>query len=168
MLNFGKTTAKHRIMKRIVFLFLNSLLVMSCNSVSNEENSISIADYKNYGAKVVLDNILDPHVMEKRYQTLKKGDTLSVSFVSTVHEVCTVKGCWMKLVLPSSEVTSVHFKDYGFFVPKDLKKAFVKELSVEEQQHIASDAGKNAREITAITGAKNVYYFIADGVLIKK
>jgi len=70
----------------------------------------------------------------------------------------------------------VKFKDYGFFVPKDIDgeeviingKAFVNEVSVEEQRHYAKDAGQSEEEIAAITKPKKTYSFEADGVLLKQ
>ena len=70
----------------------------------------------------------------------------------------------------------VKFKDYGFFVPKDIEekevvihgKAFVAEVSVEEQRHYAEDNGKSEAEIAEITLPKRTLSFLADGVLIKK
>jgi len=86
------------------------------------------------------------------------------------------KGCWMELDLPGEEDIMVKFKDYGFFVPKDiahkevvvLGKAFVTKVSLEEQQHYAEDSGKIEEEIAAIYQPKRTLSFEANGVLIKK
>jgi hypothetical protein len=69
----------------------------------------------------------------------------------------------------------VKFKDYGFFVPinsdnRDVivnGKAYVPEVSVQELQHFAKDAGKSDEEISEITEPKFTYAFLADGVLMK-
>ena len=69
----------------------------------------------------------------------------------------------------------VKFKDYGFFMPKNIAgksvivngKAFVAEVGVDEQRHYAEDAGKPQDEIEAIIDAKRTLSFEADGVLIK-
>ena len=45
-------------------------------------------------------------------------------------------------------------------------KAYVTEVSVEEQRHYLEDAGKSAEEIAAITEPKKTYSFEADGVLL--
>lgn len=68
----------------------------------------------------------------------------------------------------------VRFKDYGFFMPKDLAGqevivegyAFVEEMSVEDQRHYAEDAGKSVEEIAAITKPKRTLSFTSSGVLI--
>ena len=70
----------------------------------------------------------------------------------------------------------VKFKDYGFFVPTEAigknvivnGKAYVEEMSVEDQRHFARDAGMLAEEIAQIKEVKRVFAFEADGVLIKK
>lgn len=69
----------------------------------------------------------------------------------------------------------VTFKDYGFFVPKDLEgEQVVMEgvlkrsvSSVDEQRHYAEDAGKSAAEIAAIQQPDTAYTFEAVGVLIQ-
>ena len=80
----------------------------------------------------------------------------------------------MTLDMPESQDIKVTFKDYGFFVPKDLDdqkvivkgKGFLKEVSVDEQKHYAKDAGKSEKEIAAIDTPKKEYRFIATGVAI--
>lgn len=104
------------------------------------------------------------------------GDTINVKFASKIKEVCSKKGCWMKLPLGDDAETMVRFKDYGFFMPLDSNdreviiegKAFVKETSVKELQHYAEDAGKSKEEIAKITTPKMEFSFEANGVLMKK
>ena len=82
----------------------------------------------------------------------------------------------MTLDLPQEEDVMVKFKDYGFFVPKDIDnkevvvkgKAYVTEVSVEEQRHYAEDNGKTEDEVAAITKPKRTLSFLAEGVRIKK
>ncbi len=82
----------------------------------------------------------------------------------------------MNLEIPGDEDVSVKFKDYGFFVPKDIEgkevvvegKAFLKEVSVEDQKHFAQDAGKSKEDIDKITQPKQELSFLAEGVLLKK
>ncbi|MGV3599572.1 MAG: DUF4920 domain-containing protein [Dyadobacter fermentans] len=93
----------------------------------------------------------------------------------TVESVCQVKGCWMKVNLDNGETMRVMFKDYGFFVPKDIagktvvfegeaKKSMV---PVEHLRHYAQDAGQSKEEIAKITEPKEELTFIADGVIVK-
>ena len=92
-----------------------------------------------------------------------------------VLEVCQAKGCWMTIDKGDGTKMRVTFKDYGFFVPKDLSgktvvmqgRAEVTTTSVAELQHFAEDAGKSKEEIAKITEPEKELAFEADGVLIK-
>jgi hypothetical protein len=69
----------------------------------------------------------------------------------------------------------VKFKDYGFFMPKNIVgkevvlegEALVKEVSVKQLQHYAKDAGKPEEEIRQITKPKKELQFVASGVLVR-
>ena len=129
-----------------------------------------------FGDKITSENVLSAEAMLAKFENLKVGDTIPVKFSSTIKEVCSKKGCWMKLPLNETTETMVRFKDYGFFMPLDSKdsevivagKAFVKETSVKELQHYAEDAGKSKEEIAKITEPKTEFAFEANGVLMKK
>lgn len=107
---------------------------------------------------------------------MDEGDSLSLKVTARVDEVCQMKGCWMRLNLEDGRQVMVRFKDYGFFMPKDIAgkevivngRAFIKETSVDEQRHYAEDAGKSENDIAAITKAKKSFAFEADGVLLKQ
>lgn len=61
-----------------------------------------------------------------------------------------------------------------FFMPKNIAdkevivngKAFVSEVSIEEQRHYAEDAGKSEDEIAKIIEVKKTLSLEADGVLL--
>lgn len=101
--------------------------------------------------------------------------TLNAKVAGTVESVCMAKGCWMKVKTENGETMRVTFKDYGFFVPKDIVgktvvfegEAKVKTTSIAELQHYAEDAGKSKEEIGKITEAKRELTFVADGVIVK-
>ena len=170
-------------MKIIFVLILTVFTLISCKNKDSgnlkkeeiKEVSKEMA-YQSYGDKISHENSLSSAEMEVRYQTLKIGDTVEVSFKTDVNEVCKVKGCWMKLDLPEEEDVMVKFKDYGFFVPKDIDekevvvhgKAYVTEVSIEQQQHYAKDGGKTEGEIAAINQPKRTLSFEANGVLLKE
>ena len=114
--------------------------------------------------------------MEEFDQLISKtDDTLDVKIKSTAKEVCVKKGCWMKIDLASGDLMRVTFKDYGFFVPKDIVdkevvlagKAFRDTTSVEDLKHYAEDGGSSEEEIAAITSPEINTTFIAEGVIIK-
>ena len=93
-----------------------------------------------------------------------------------VESVCQVKGCWMKVKLDNGQSMRVTFKDYGFFVPKDISgktvvfegNAKTKTTSVDELRHYAEDAGKSKDEVAKITEPKTELTFVANGVLVPK
>lgn len=157
--------------------------LFSCKNTENQsvtevaEGSVAEMAYAVYGEEFSTERELSANEMSKRFSELKAGDTLEVSFRSTVESVCKNKGCWMTLELPEEEENvMVKFQDYGFFVPKDIEneevvvngKAYVTEVSVEEQRHYAEDKGQTEEEIAAITEPKKTLSFLADGVLIKE
>ena len=80
----------------------------------------------------------------------------------------------MKVDKGNGETIMVRFKDYGFFMPKNIVgqtvvlegEAKEKEVSVKQQQHLAEDAGKTKAEIEKIKEVKKETQFIAKGVLV--
>ena len=129
-----------------------------------------------FGIQIDENNAISDAEMSDKYAKMKAVDTLQVKFVAKVKEVCQAKGCWMKLELEDGQETMVRFKDYGFFMPMDIKGkevivnglAFVEEMSIEDQKHFAKDGGKSETEIATITNAKKTFSFEADGVLLKE
>lgn len=102
-------------------------------------------------------------------------DSMVVTVRGTVDAVCQMKGCWMDIVSDEvPESMKVRFKDYGFFVPKDIAGrevimqgvATYQETSVDDLRHYAEDAGKSAEEIEAITEPRRELSFLASGVLL--
>lgn len=167
-------------MKNFLSFSLVLVLIMSCKAQTKENNTdtqaVSDKDYLSVGMQIDDKNVLSADKMAASYENLKLGDTLSSKMTAKVGEVCQMKGCWMTLNLEDGQQVMVKFKDYGFFVPKDIAgkevivngKAFVEEVSVEDQRHFAEDAGKSKEEIAAISSPKKTFSFEADGVLIKE
>ncbi len=101
-----------------------------------------------------------------------KGETVQVrGFVTAA---CQVKGCWMAFRTESGSTLRVTFKDYGFFVPKDIAgqtvvaqgKIEVVERSVADQKHLLEDAGRPKSEIDAIREPAQEVSFVAEGVVV--
>lgn len=164
----------------IIFSILCALVLFSCKedtsaTEGSQEQKIAATSYIAAGEKISPEYAIAAEEMKKEYSNLKPGDSLQVKFTAQVGEVCQKKGCWMKLQLPGEEQVMVKFREYSFFVPKDIEgeevivegKAFISLASVEQQRHFAEDAGKTPEEIAAITTQKKTLSFIADGVLIK-
>ena len=91
-----------------------------------------------------------------------------------VSEVCQEKGCWMKMDMENGEKLMVTFKNYGFFMPKNIVgqevvldgEATVKEVSIKQLRHYAGDAGKSKEEIEKIKEPKRELQFVAKGVVV--
>ncbi|CAL65483.1 conserved hypothetical protein, secreted [Christiangramia forsetii KT0803] len=169
------------IMKKIIFLFV-LFCGISCNQ-SKENNKKGFvkegqeqSEYESFGAEISPRGSFSSSIMLEKFESLRSGDTINEKFSTTINSVCQAKGCWMVLELPGVDDVRVKFKDYGFFVPKDIigkevivrGRAFVEMTSVEDQKHFAEDAGKSIDEIVAIREPEKSFGFIADGVLIKK
>ncbi|MEQ8626157.1 DUF4920 domain-containing protein [Ekhidna sp.] len=89
----------------------------------------------------------------------------------TIEEVCQMKGCWMTLKNDKGANIRITFKDYGFFVPKDISgseviiEGIAKKEVLEEDvaRHYAEDGGKEYDE-----SMRNSITFVANGVLVKE
>ncbi|MBT8319680.1 MAG: DUF4920 domain-containing protein [Gramella sp.] len=170
-------------MKVYIIVSLITLSLFSCKQSTTEKNAnlaqleVQQNEFDSFGEKISPENSLTALEMKQKYSALKPGDTISAKFTTSVLGVCKMKGCWMTLDLPETEEDPmVKFKDYGFFVPKDIEGsevivvgiAFIEETSVEDRKHLAKDAGKTSEEIDNITEPSRTFGFLAHGVLIKK
>ncbi|MFT3932460.1 MAG: DUF4920 domain-containing protein [Chitinophagaceae bacterium] len=116
----------------------------------------------------------DGAVPVTKIESNMKDAKFSGKTTGKVLSVCQEKGCWMKVENPNGEAMMVKFKDYGFFMPKDIVgkevvldgEASVKETSVKQLKHYAGDAGKSEEEISKITKPKKELIFTAKGVLV--
>lgn len=168
-------------MKNLIKFCAIALLVFtSCKNDKVEKNTDQeankiIVNFDSFGAKISAEEVMSSDEMLAKFNLMNVGDTINVRFASKINEVCSKKGCWMKLPVGESE-TMVRFKDYSFFMPLDSKdkdvivegKAFVKITPVEELKHYAEDAGKTKEEIAKIVEPKKEFAFEANGVLLKK
>jgi hypothetical protein len=163
---------------RIVLVFV--MLLAGGNFTFAQKNSVEHPSKKSgdiaLGEKFDVQKILSTSDMQAKYEVLKPGDSLQVTFTAEVTSVCKKKGCWMKVALLNGEEVMVKFKDYAYFVPKNIDAstvfinglAYVEEMPVEEQKHYAEDAGLSLEEGAAIKEPKKTLMFVADGVVIKK
>ncbi|MDA7558063.1 DUF4920 domain-containing protein [Flavobacteriaceae bacterium] len=165
-------------MKNIIFALAIIMSVFSCKNESKTDMVNDVSQdlaYASFGDKINVDNALTTFEMATKFDNMSSKDTLVVKLKSTINEVCTNKGCWMKLDMGNEREVMVRFKDYGFFVPLDATgeviingKAYVSETSVEELKHYAEDAGKSSEEIALIVKAEKTFSFEANGVLLKQ
>lgn len=157
------------------FSFLKaSVLMILVVSVFACGQEAQVSEDGIYGAGIKNEKHID-------YKTLMAEmavkDTVETTILATVSEVCQAKGCWMTLheagQADGTEIM-VRFKDYGFFVPKDISgrqvivegKAFKSVIPVDELRHYAEDAGKSKEEIDQITEPENSFSFEATGVKV--
>jgi hypothetical protein len=115
-------------------------------------------DGKHFGATITAKNAMKYDDMFKKLQ--EKGGLLDVKVEGKVDAVCKAKGCWMNIASEKGNPSMmVKFKDYAFFMPKDLAgrkvvmqgNAYKEVTSVEELRHLK---------------AKEEYKFMATGVVI--
>ena len=166
-------------MKKIVYLIAISITIIACKNDKNSNSEASVEEkqeiaYISFGEKIIADDAIEATSMAEHYKSMNVGDSIDSKMIAKVDEVCQAKGCWMKLDLGNDEQVMVKFKDYGFFMPKNIAgkeviingKAYVNEVPVSELRHYAEDAGKSAEEIAQITETKKTFSFEADGVLL--
>ncbi|NVK84272.1 MAG: DUF4920 domain-containing protein [Cytophagia bacterium] len=156
-------------MKKVFFAVLMLMLVWACQD--KKDNSEVVGTY---GAEISEDGAISVNDMMAQ---LNGSDSVMVKVKGEITATCSMKGCWMNLVLPNGEDMRVTFKDYGFFVPKEgmegnvalIEGVVTKTITdVETLKHYAADAGKPEEEILAITEAKEELAFVANGVIIYK
>lgn len=164
-------------LKNLLLICICIFQFTSCkqNTEKTKQAETSV-EYASFGKNITEDDALSPTDALLQYEIMTVGDTIESKITAIVTEVCQTKGCWMTLNLEDGKEVMVKFKDYGFFVPKDIAGkeviinglAYVDDMPVEEQQHYAEDAGKSSSDIAKITQPKKTLSFEADGVLIKK
>ncbi|WP_055435875.1 DUF4920 domain-containing protein [Lacinutrix algicola] len=165
-------------MRKVVLALAVVFSIVACKEAKKEE-AVEVAkemavNYKSFGEEIIADDAIAAKSMAEHYKAMKVGDSINTKMIAKVDEVCQAKGCWMKLDLDNGEQVMVKFKDYGFFMPKNISgqeviingKAYVNEVPVEELRHYAEDAGKSTEEIALIKESKKTYSFEADGVLL--
>jgi hypothetical protein len=124
-----------------------------------------------YGAGTTAEGAVSVNDMESKMKDGKFTGKATGKVVS----VCQEKGCWMKVEKTNGEMVMVKFKDYGFFMPKNIigkevvldGEASIKETSVKQLKHYAEDAGKSKEEIAKIKEPKKELIFVAKGVLVQ-
>ena len=146
--------------------------VSSVDSLATEEpeSNVKVNEAGGYGKVITLDDAMQ---CDQLVASISATEDLPAKVQGTVTAACQMSGCWMKMDCGNGEQMRVTFRDYGFFVPKDLAgsqvvvegSAMKKEVSVETLRHFAQDEGKSAEEIAAITEPEWELEFVADGVM---
>ena len=133
-------------------------------------------DGKSFGEKIDAKGAVAYDDIVSKLKNLKGAEKIeNVKVKGSVEAVCKAKGCWMNIKSESgAPAMFVKFKDYAFFMPKDIagKKvvmkgyAFKEVTDVETLRHFAQDEGKSKEEIAKITKPLEEYKFMASGVVI--
>ncbi|MEO6537128.1 MAG: DUF4920 domain-containing protein [Ferruginibacter sp.] len=150
------------------FIFISVAIMLSLNAFCQVKPA---AKGTIYGAKTTAGGAIELNLLEEKLETAER---FTGKVKGTVLSVCEQKGCWMKLAQADGDGIMIRFKDYKFFMPKNIVgKDVVLEgmaekttTSVEMLRHYAEDAGKNAAEIEKIKEPKTAIEFIARGVLV--
>ena len=124
-----------------------------------------------YGENIEEGSIIENSQIQNLFVTKEK---FNAKLKAKVTDVCQMKGCWMKLDIGNEKDIMVNFKDYSFFVPKNIigKKvivsgeAFKRNISVDELKHYARDRGENESAISLIVEPKEIYSLTAKGVVL--
>lgn len=159
-------------MKNLMVLFFLATVSVG---ISQSTGTATSGDGSHFGEIITADGAISYDDLLMKLESSKEIDGVKVE--GKVESVCQAKGCWMNIISDdgSKEPMFVKFKDYGFFMPKDISgktvimrgKAYKEETSVEELRHYAEDEGKSKEEIEAIKEPKVELKFMADGVILK-
>ena len=126
---------------------------------------------RSFGEKIEEGSIIENSKIQNLFLAKEK---FNAKLKAKVTDVCQMKGCWMKLEIGDEKDIMVNFKDYSFFVPKNIigKKvvvsgeAFKRNISVDELKHYARDRGENESAISLIVEPKEIYSLTAKGVIL--
>jgi hypothetical protein len=168
-------------MKKLLIPFFATFALLACKEETQEEvpavndEQLEEVAYMDYGSTMNSNEIITALKMGEKYDTMNTGDTIDVKIKGTIADVCTGKGCWIKVPV-GIDTTFVKFKDYGFFLPMNGQgkevvlqgKAYKSVTPVDELKHYAMDAGKSQEEIDAITEDKVTLNFMADAAQVEK
>lgn len=190
--NLELTKIKKKMIKKTMVLAVIATTVWACgpkvesenndsttDSTQTEDLSEEAADADNVSTDSVhFGEMIDAEgamAMADLTSGMEGKDSLNIKIAAVAKDVCKKKGCWMKVETPSGDMMRVTFKDYGFFVPKDITgkevvmegTAYADTTSVEDLRHYAEDGGATEEEIAAITEPEVATTFVATGVMIK-
>ena len=126
---------------------------------------------RSFGEKIEEGSIIENSKIQNLFLAKEK---FNAKLKAKVTDVCQMKGCWMKLEIGEEKDIMVNFKDYSFFVPKNIigkevivsGEAFKRNISVDELKHYARDRGENESVISLIVEPKEIYSLTAKGVIL--
>jgi uncharacterized membrane protein YcgQ (UPF0703/DUF1980 family) len=139
------------------------------NSCQKNQNDLNA---QKFGGEVTLENAV---ALSEVYAQPDKYNGQEMRIDGTITEVCQHKGCWIKLT-DGTDMLTVRFKDYGFFVPKNAANSKISiggifhsdvDSHVEEESQAQKDPDKDEHiEAAENTSTQTSYSFTADAVII--
>lgn len=164
-------------MRNIYLSLFFVFLIISCKNDDTREQAVSSdvqveePTVQSFGEVIQTEQVIEASEL---LALLHSADSVETTLKGTVKSVCQKKGCWMDIDLGEGKTMKVRFKDYGFFVPKDISgqtaiihgTAFWDTTDVELLKHYAQDNGEPQEVIDTITTARVLPSFTADGVLL--
>ncbi len=159
-------------MTRYIILLVLAIASFAACKQAPVATEVDADNNQYFGAKITADNAVEYYDL---VQKMSSADSIQTKVVGTVESVCQMKGCWMNIVSDKTgQEMFVKFKDYGFFMPKDISGrkvvmdgvAYREVTSVDELRHYAEDEGKSAEEIAKITEPEEELKFMASGVVL--
>jgi hypothetical protein len=157
-------------LKKFLFLLTFASFFMACGQTPADTTKAT-GEPQSFGETITADNAITFADMMTKMTGV---DSMPVKVKGKVDAVCQAKGCWMNIKDDVAGEMFVQFKDYGFFMPKDIAGrevimegyAYREITPVEDLRHFAEDEGKSKEEIEAITQPKEELKFMASGVLL--
>ncbi len=153
-----------------VLLTLVSLSQFACQSP--EQVEFPLSSYENFGETISWEGAIPvATIMEAPAQYLGK----EVKLEGVARKVCQKKGCWMTVDADPHGSIRVTFKDYGFFVPKDISgKTVIVEgiideanLSGEMKEHYRKEEGMSEEDASEVIEASENHAIVASGVIVE-
>lgn len=171
-------------MNKLHFALIGASVLMACSQpqksgddVNNPTADTLITEKVDTNETNIFGETISPEgaiTVSEMQEAMLGKDSLPMKVKAKVIDVCAKKGCWMKLAVNDSTDMRITFKDYGFFVPKDIagKEVIIEGVakrevtSVDDLKHYAEDGGKSPEEIAKITEPEEAITFEAVGVII--
>ncbi|MBK9017868.1 MAG: DUF4920 domain-containing protein [Saprospiraceae bacterium] len=135
--------------KKFFFVAIIAASFMACGGEQPADTTVQTGQPQTFGEAITTDGAVS---MSEMVGKLQGVDSVQVKVKGKVESVCQVKGCWVNLHDEQAGDMFVKFKDYGFFLPKDIAGrevvmegyAFRETTSVEDLKHYAEDEGTAA------------------------
>lgn len=152
-------------------IFLLAIIIMTAFFANAQPPAGDAKPGEFYGEKVSPDGAV---AINDAAAKLGETGAVQTKIKAKVLDVCSKKGCWIKLAVNDSTTAFVKMKDYAFFMPMAaIGKTVVidgelksKVVSVAELRHYAEDAKKSAEEIAAITKPQQELRVTATGITV--